>query len=101
MIFLCAQSFALDCLRPVKKLWSGFDNNRIYVIHGDGYSNSGMSLDSVNQDEAVVNRTLSMIMSGAVAGKTITFRYQSTQDGSPVSCTPSAQQNFIGAWIEF
>lgn len=101
ILFYSTNAFSLDCTRPIKNLWSGYDPNRIYVIHGDGYSNSGMKLEYVNNDEAVLNRTLSIIMSASMSNKTITFRYTGGVDGSVPSCTPTVQQKLIGAWINF
>jgi len=101
MFGVVSQSYALDCTRPVKNLWSGYDSNRIYVIHGDGYAASGMKLEYVGNDEAAINRTLSVIMSGIMAGKTVTFRYSCGVDNSPPSCTPSVTQKLIGAWVNF
>lgn len=101
LMFYSTQAFSLDCTRPIKNLWSGYDANRIYVIHGDGYSNSGMKLEYVNNDNAVLNRTLSIIMSGSMANKTITFRYSGGEDGSAPSCTPTVPQKLVGAWVNF
>jgi hypothetical protein len=94
----CNQSFAVvECKRPISKVWSGNDANKIYVIHGDGYGGgSGMNLASADNDNNIINRTLSMILAGHMASKQVIFRYQ---DGS--SCTPSSgTQQFIGVWVE-
>lgn len=94
-------SYGLDCTRPIKNVWSGFDGHKVYVIHGDGFANSGMRLEYVNNDDAVINRTLSIIMSAGMASKSISFRYSGGDDGSAASCTPTVTQKLIGAWVSF
>ena len=94
---LCNQAFAfVDCKRPISKIWSGNDDNKIYITHDDGYGNSGMTLETANNDNAIINRTLSLILVGHTAKKDVTFRYI---DGS--SCTSSSgTQQFVGVWLE-
>ncbi len=96
MFSMTAQS-VVQCQRPVLKIWAGKDGNKIYVIHGDGFGNSGMKLESVDNDNEVINRALSIILAGHMADRKITFRYN-----AGASCTPSSSttQQFIGAWVE-
>lgn len=91
--------FALDCARPIARVFSGYDGNKIYVIYSDGFANAGMNLSDVDNDEQVVNRTLAIILSGHLAERTITFRYAAGQDGSAASCTPTVTQRLVGAWV--
>lgn len=90
---------ALDCVRPIARVFSGHDGNKIYVIYTDGFANAGMTLSDVDNDEQAVNRTLAVILSGYLAERTITFRYVAGQDGSAASCTPSVTQRLVGAWV--
>jgi hypothetical protein len=92
-------ALALDCVRPIQHVWSGYDGNKIYVIYADGYQAAGMQLAYVGNDEHIVNRTLSVILSGHIAGKSVTFRYEGGADGSAPSCTPTVVQKLIGAWV--
>jgi len=91
----------VDCPRPVSKVWSGDVTNRIAVLHSDSFQSSLMTLEYVNNDDKVIDRVLSVILSGAMGGKTITFRYSAGTDGSPASCTPTVPQKLIGAWVSF
>src|SRR5712692_2628800 len=80
---------SVDCIRPVATVWSGYDENRIYVVYRDQYAHAGMRLVDVANDERVVSRTLSVILAGHLTGRTITFRYSQGSDGSTPSCTPT------------
>jgi hypothetical protein len=90
---------SVDCPRPVAYIWSGADPNQIFVSYSDGYAPAGMQLAFVGNDQSAVNRTLSLLLAGHLASKTIIFRYSEGFDGSPASCTPTAWQKLIGVWI--
>jgi len=88
-----------DCTRPIQSVWTGYDGARIYIKYSDGFSGAAMSLDYVNNDEQVVNRTLAAILAAQLAGRTVTFRYDAGQDGSPATCTPGVAQKLSGVWV--
>jgi hypothetical protein len=89
----------VECPRPVAYIWAGSDANQIFITYSDGYAPAGMQLAFVGNDQSVVNRTLSMLLAGHLASKTIVFRYSEGFDGSTASCTPTAWQKLIGVWI--
>jgi len=100
LFFISCNSYAYkDCDRPVKRLWSGDSPNKIYVTYTDGFADAGMKLEYVNNDEQIVSRTLSIIMAGAMGGKSIRFRYSEGTDESAATCTPTVDQKLIGAWL--
>lgn len=98
-IFISNTAMAVDCIRPIKSIRTASMDNKLYVIHGDAYANSGMQLANVGNDNEVINRTLSLLLSAHLSGKVATFRYIDT-NGAAATCTPSATQQFIGAFIE-
>lgn len=89
----------VECTRPIATIWSGYDNYRIYVQFNDSYAPAGMTLADVGNDEKVVDRALSIILSGYLTGKNITMRYSHGANGSAPSCSPTVIQEVIGAWI--
>jgi hypothetical protein len=92
-------SASIDCVRTVYRVWSGSDPNQVFVEYTDGFASAAMALAYVNNDQSVVNRTLSIILAGTLAGRTISFRYLEGVDGSPASCSPTVYQKLIGAWV--
>ena len=94
-----AVSWDIDCVRPIKSIRTAAMDYTLYVIHGDGYANSGMQLTNVENDNEVINRTLSLLLTAHISGKVAIFRYVDT-NGAEATCTPSATQQFIGAFIE-
>lgn len=89
----------VDCTRPVSRVWSGNNGYQIYVMFSDGKSPAGMMLADAANDQAVINRTLSVILAGHVSGRPVTLRYTVGSDGSVATCAPAVLQRFSGAWI--
>jgi len=99
-VLLCNMAIAKDCKRPIKQIRQGAHSaNLVYVIHGDGYGNSGMQLANINNDKGIMNRTLSMLLTALLAKKSITFSYIDV-NGVTATCTPTSTQQFIGVIIE-
>jgi len=90
---------SIDCTRPIQAVWSGFDEARVYVVYRDGFANAAMTLPEVANDERFATRTLAVILSGHLTGRSVTFRYSRGSDGSAPSCTPAVTQSLIGAWV--
>ncbi len=67
---------------PLRRVWAGYDGARIYVQFDDGYSDAVMNLADVASDEQIVNRSLAMLVAAVTAGRPVTLRYISGQDGS-------------------
>ena len=99
VISFSSMAMSLDCTRPIKSIRTAAMDNKVYVIHDDGFANSGMQLQNVGNDNEVINRTLSLLLTAHVSGKTVKFRYITT-NGNAATCTPSATQQFVGAFIE-
>jgi hypothetical protein len=93
----------VDCTRPINKLWTGHNTGetRVYVIHGDGYPDSLMRPSAIANDDAIMDRVLSVILYAKTSNKTVTFRFDKGEDNSAASCTPTVRQIIIGAWINF
>lgn len=88
-----------DCKRSVSSLFIGKD--LIYMQHPDGYGVTRVKLQSVDNDQKTMDRILSVILSARLASRDLIFRYVSSDDGSPVSCTNPVGQSASGAWIVF
>lgn len=90
---------AIDCQKPIERIYAGHDV--LFVMHGNGYSWSRMRIDYVDNDQEVLNRTLSMMLTAKASGETLIFRYTEGIDGSPASCTNNIKQKFVGVWIKY
>ena len=92
----------VGCERSIAKIRQGNHSaNLVYIEHGDGYANSGMQLTNIDDNEKIIDRTLSMLLAAHIAGKKITFSYINTGSGAP-TCKPELPntQQFIGVELE-
>jgi len=94
--------FAVECERPIKRIFTGYSasTSKIHIEHSDGYAASIVKLPFVNNDEKIVDRMLSTILSAHMGQKEITFRYLKGEDGSASSCKPTVSQITQAVWIE-
>ena len=95
-------SIAAECKRPIKRIFTGYtaSTSKIHVEHGDGYRASVVRLSAVNNDEKIVDRILSVLLSAHMGGKEVTFRYLKGVDNSEASCTASVSQLTEAVWLE-
>lgn len=92
---------ATQCNRPIEKIFTGYttSTSKIHVEHGDGYAASVVRLPFVNNDEKIVDRILSVLLTAHMAGRQVTFRYAEDLNGGSGSCTPSVNQIVEAVWI--
>ncbi|CCN80447.1 hypothetical protein VIBNISFn27_620001 [Vibrio nigripulchritudo SFn27] len=103
LVISCQDAFARkECMRPIESIFTGYTSttSKIHVEHGDGYSPSVVRLPFVANDEKIVDRMLSVLLSAHMGGKSVTFRYLQGEDGSPASCTPTVKQITEAVWIK-
>jgi len=97
-VLLPSSVMAIDCTRPIEKVFVGSGTD-LWIAYSDGYNPATMKLSDI-QNEKTIDRTLSVVLAGFMAGRNVVSRYSEGLDGSPASCTPTATQKLIGAWVK-
>ena len=104
--FFSGSAMALECFRPIERIFTGYtvSTSKIHIDHGDGYAASVVRLRYVNNDEKIVDRLLTVILTAHMTGKGdkgIWFRYASGVDGSEPSCKSTGVMQAVEAvWLD-
>lgn len=97
LLMATSSALAIECIRPIERIFTGYtvSESKIHVEHGDGYAASAVRLSSVNNDEKIVDRILSVLLAAHMGGREVKFRYP----GTTASCTPTTNQLVEAVWI--